>query len=116
MCGQLPGISQDPAHRWSHHEHGYVRATAANRGGGDPLQPVGRAPDAQRASIQDVGVDHRRPDIVVAEQFLNRPDVVPHLQQVGGKGMAQRVGGGVLVIPAALMAAFTARCKTVSWR
>ena len=46
------------------------------------LQPVGGAPDAQRASIQDVRADHGRADVRMAEQFLDRADVVPALEQV----------------------------------
>ena len=47
--------------------------------------------DSQSAAIEDVGIDHRRLDVFVAEEFLNRPDVVVGLQQVRGKGMAKRM-------------------------
>jgi hypothetical protein len=60
-----------------------VRASAANRAHGSWLQLVRRAPDAQRASIQDVGVDHRRADIRVPEEFLNRSNVGAAFEQMG---------------------------------
>jgi len=61
-----------------------------------PLQPVGRAPDAQRASIQDVRVDHGRADVRMAEQFLNRPYVVPALEQMRRERMAERMATDAL--------------------
>lgn len=44
-------------------------------------------------------VDHRRPNVLVAQQFLDRANVVPVDQQVRGKGMPERVAGGPLVQP-----------------
>jgi hypothetical protein len=38
-----------------------------------------------------MSVDHRRFDVPMAEQFLNRPDIIAILKQVGGKAVAQRV-------------------------
>jgi len=38
-----------------------------------------------------VGIDHRRPDILMPEQFLNRPNVIAILQEVGGEGMPKGV-------------------------
>ena len=38
--------------------------------------------------IQHVRVDHRGAHVAVSQQFLNRPDVVPGLEQMGGKRMA----------------------------
>ena len=40
------------------------------------LQSVGRAADAEWATVQHMGVDHGGSDVVVAEQFLNRADVM----------------------------------------
>ena len=40
------------------------------------LQSVGRAADAEWATVQDMSVDHGGSDVVVAEQFLNRADVM----------------------------------------
>jgi len=36
-------------------------------------------------------VNHRRFDVLMAQQFLNRPDVVVIFKQMRGKRMAQRV-------------------------
>ena len=36
-------------------------------------------------------VDHRRAHISVPQQFLDRPNIIPVLQQVGRKGVAQRM-------------------------
>jgi hypothetical protein len=44
--------------------------------------------DAAYATIERVGVDHRRGDIFVTEQFLDGPDVVAVFQQVGSEGMS----------------------------
>ena len=38
-----------------------------------------------RTTVEDVGVDHRRADVPVAEQFLHRADVVPVFEQVRGE-------------------------------
>ena len=55
------------------------------------LQPVQRTPHAARAPLQVVRVDHRRRDIGVLQQLLNRSDVRPGVEQVGGETMSQRV-------------------------
>jgi hypothetical protein len=54
-------------------------------------QPVRRAPHAKSTPIQHVGVDHRRTDIRMSEQFLNRSNVVSILEQMRCKGMAEGV-------------------------
>ena len=43
-----------------------------------------------------MGVDHRGLDVGVAEQLLNGSQVGAGLQQMGGKGMPQGVGGSPL--------------------
>jgi len=40
-----------------------------------------------------MGVNHRRPDVGMAEHFLDRTDIVIRLEQVGREGMSQRVSG-----------------------
>jgi hypothetical protein len=47
--------------------------------------------------IEDVGVDHGRADVLVAEQGLDRADVGAALEQVGGEAVAQGVGGDPFV-------------------
>lgn len=58
-----------------------------------------------RAALQDtfaslstgVGVVHGGLDVFVAEQFLHGANVVSILEQVGGKRMAEGVGGNMFV-------------------
>ncbi len=38
-----------------------------------------------------MGIDHRRTDVLVPEQFLHGADIVPGFQQMGGKRMAERI-------------------------
>lgn len=52
-------------------------------------QTVGWAADPHSAPIQYMGIDHRRADISVPQQFLYSPDVVAVFQEMRGKGMAQ---------------------------
>src|SRR5207253_8795518 len=51
--------------------------------------PVGRAPDTGRTPVEDVGVDHRGRRITKKKKFLDGPDVMALLQQVGGEGMTE---------------------------
>lgn len=44
-----------------------------------------------------MGVDHRRRDIGVAQQFLYRTYIVTSLKQVCGKGVAQGVHGNLVI-------------------
>src|SRR6266700_2402909 len=60
-------------------------------------KPVQRAHHASPTLVQHVRVDHRRRDVRMPEQLLHGADVVAIVQQMGGKGMAQRVAGHALV-------------------
>jgi hypothetical protein len=62
----------------------------------DLSERVERAAHALAAALEDVGVDHRGAHILVAEELLDRADVVTALEQVRGEGVAQRVAGRVL--------------------
>ena len=55
---------------------------------------VGRATHTEASTIEHMGVDHRRADIGVSEQFLNRSDVVAVFEQVSGEGVVQSVATG----------------------
>jgi len=46
-----------------------------------------------------VGVDRGCLDVIVAEELLDRPDVVAVLQQMGGEAMAEGVIAGVVGNP-----------------
>src|SRR5580692_10239083 len=52
---------------------------------------IERAAHAAGASIEDVGVDHGRADVLVTEELLDRTNVVTALQQVGRERMTQSV-------------------------
>lgn len=57
-------------------------------------ESIGGSPDGETSAVEDVGVDHRRPHVVVTQELLNGADVIANLQQVRGKGVSQRVAGG----------------------
>src|SRR5450759_905083 len=52
------------------------------------------AADGQASPVEDVGIDHGRFDVLVAQKFLDGADVVVVLQEVGSKAVAQGVGCG----------------------
>lgn len=41
--------------------------------------------------IQNMGIDHRRGNITMPQQFLRRADIVTRLQKMRSKGKAQRI-------------------------
>ncbi len=61
-----------------------ARAGGFRRG----LETVHRASYAEWAAVEDVGVDHRGPDVAVAEQGLEGSDVGSVLEEMGGEGVA----------------------------
>jgi hypothetical protein len=46
-----------------------------------------------------MGIDHGRLDAPVAEELLDRPNVIPTKQKVGRETVAQRMSRGVLGDP-----------------
>ena len=46
-----------------------------------------------------MGVHHRRPDVPVIQELLDRPDVIVVFQQAGSERMPQRVIAGVRADP-----------------
>ena len=54
-------------------------------------QAVGRAPHAERPSVEHVRIDHRRAHVLVAKQLLDRADVIAVLQQMCRKGVPKRI-------------------------
>ena len=44
-----------------------------------------------------MGINHRSLQVFVAEEFLDCPDVVSLLDEVGGKAVPEGVDGGLLV-------------------
>ena len=59
-------------------------------------QAIRRTPHAQRPTIEDVSINHRRADVRMAQQLLQRPNVVPVLQQVSRETMSERVAADTL--------------------
>ena len=73
--------------------------------------PAGCGPPP-RTAVEEVAIDHRRCHVLVAQEFLDRPDVVTVLQEVGGEGMPEGLAGRGFVMPPSRTACFTARCST----
>ena len=56
-------------------------------------QDIHRASDAASATVEYVGIDHRRAYIAMPQQLLDRPDVVAVFEEVRGEGMAEGMTG-----------------------
>ena len=54
------------------------------------VESVERTSNARSSQTQDVRVDHRRLDVGVTHQLLDRADVVTGGEQVSGEGVPQR--------------------------
>ena len=78
------------------------RAAASYRGGLRRAQLVEWAPDGATAGGEYVGVDHRRFHAGVTQEFLHGANIVAGREQVGGKRMAQGMGGRPLADARAL--------------
>ena len=59
-------------------------------------QGIQGASDPPASPVQDMGVDHRRPDTRVTEDLLNGPDVVTAHEQMCRERVTQGVHGRVL--------------------
>ena len=59
-------------------------------------QDVHGTANSRGAAVQDMSVDHGGLDVAVAEEFLDGADIVAVFEQVGGKGMAERVAASAL--------------------
>jgi hypothetical protein len=59
-------------------------------------ETVHGAVDSWRALVQHMGVDHRRLDLVMPEEFLYGAEVITNFQKMCGKRMAERVTAGRL--------------------
>ena len=63
------------------------------------LRLIERASDRESTFREDVGIDHRRPDVAVAQQLLDGTDIVAHFQQSGCEGVPKRMTASVLCDP-----------------
>ena len=57
---------------------------------------IERATHSESTFGEDVSVDHCCPDIAMAEEFLDRADVVSLFQEAGSEGMPERMAASVL--------------------
>jgi hypothetical protein len=57
---------------------------------------INGAANASRSTVEDMGIDHRRFDIIMAQEFLDRSDIVTAFEQVSGKGMPERMASSSL--------------------
>ena len=53
-----------------------------------------RAANSGRSPVKDMGVDHRRLYIAVAQKFLYGSNVIAAFEQVSGEGMLERMASG----------------------
>ena len=58
--------------------------------------PIQWTADPRRRFLHHVGINHRRPYVVVSQQLLHGANVLPHFQQVSGERVTERVTGGSL--------------------
>jgi len=54
-------------------------------------QTIRGAIDTTSTTVQDMDVDHGRVDILMAKEFVDRPNIVPILRQVSSKGSPRSV-------------------------
>src|SRR3989442_6299653 len=62
-------------------------------------EAISRALDSPAAPVQDMGVDHRRAHVLMAQQLLDRPNIIPVLRQQGLKGVAKRMAASRVGVP-----------------
>ena len=74
-----------------------MEATAVqHRGSRSYAEQLSWTLDAASTPVAHMGIDHRRTDVLVTEQFLHRADVIPRFESMRRKGMAQGMAGGRL--------------------
>jgi len=47
------------------------------------------AANTSRSTVEDMGINHRRFDIIMPQKFLHRSYIVPAFEQVSRKGMPE---------------------------
>jgi hypothetical protein len=48
---------------------------------------INRVANTSRSTVEDMGIDHLRSDIIVAQEFLDRSCIVTAFEQVSRKGI-----------------------------
>ena len=66
------------------------------------LLGIKRAANGKAAPFQDVGVDHRGPEVTVTKEVLHGADVVAVFEEVGSEAVSQGVAGNPLGNPGEL--------------
>ena len=65
-----------------------------HRGSRSYTEQLSRTLDAASTPVEHMGIDHRRTDVLVTEQFLHGADVIPRFEYMGCKGMTQGMTRG----------------------
>lgn len=55
---------------------------------------IDRASNTRRAAVEDMGVNHRRFDIIMSQKFLHRPYIIATFEQVSRERMTEGVASG----------------------
>ena len=79
---------------------------------------IERALDGFCAALEDMGIDHSGFNVFVAEQFLHSSDIVAILEEVGGEGMPEGVGGDKFIYlgeAGGLLDGFLPKAYSASW-
>ena len=72
-----------------------MEATAVqHRGSRNYAEQLSRTLDAASTSVEHMGRDHRRTDVLVTEQCLHRADVIARFESMSRKGMPKGMAGG----------------------
>ena len=72
-----------------------AKALAPDRRRSVSVREIKGTPHSSSAAIDYVSIDHGRADVAVAEQLLDRSDVMACLEKVCSEGVPQGVAGGV---------------------
>jgi hypothetical protein len=84
-----PGIEAGgPRREWSCADRLRRADSGGEEGARRSSEGVRRGADTTATSIEDVGVDHGRLDVGVAQELLDGPDVVAGVEKVRGERMA----------------------------
>lgn len=60
------------------------------------LKPVNRTAITRRPTVENMGIDHRRLDVTVVQEFLHCSNIVATLEQVSREGMPESMASGPL--------------------
>src|SRR5262245_19859310 len=74
-----------------------MAASPTTPGGAASGSSVERARHSERPAVDEAVVDHRAPDVAVAEQRLNGANVDARLEEVRCKAVAERLASGWFV-------------------